>query len=101
MLGLIFEHRQKLWQYVFADTDSRLDNNTRIDIVKHSIDMYLDNKKQKKIKGENYEAFVSCNGKYYTMGCFGGREYKVRADTEFGKTKLSFLIAEVINSSLN
>lgn len=100
MTGTIIKHRGKTWRTLFLHTDSLLKYDDRERLVYSVLDMYADRKKDMKVKGEGYEGLIKADG-YHLVGQFGGRQFDARLDTEHGKSRLCFLVCELVDSSLN
>ena len=63
--------------------------------------MYLLKKRKRIVKGESYEGFIETEGEHQLLGTFSGQRFSARLDTDHGKAKLEFLVAERINPALN
>jgi hypothetical protein len=96
-----FKYRGYIWRSVFLETDSSMAEEDRFRIRMQIADMYLDKKSEKKIKGEDYEGRITTNNKSYLLGGFWGQEFDVILETNHGKSKLSLLVAELVDVSLN
>lgn len=96
-----FEHRGYIWRSAFLKTDSLMTEKDRLRIRTQIADMYLDKRSKKKIKGDDYEGRITTNNKSYLLEGFWGQEFEVILETNHGKSKLSLLVAEPIDVSLN
>jgi hypothetical protein len=100
MTGMIFEYRGKTWRTLFLNTDSRLSWEDRERLTTQIFDMYLDKKRSMKVRGDSYEGKATANG-YHLLGQFGGRQFDVLLETNHGKSRLCYLVGEIVDSELN
>ncbi len=96
-----FEYRGHTWRSVFLKTDSLIAEEDRFRIRRQIADMYLDKKSKKRIKGDSYEGGIITNNKSYLLEGFWGQEFDVILETNHGKSKLSLLVAEPVDVSVN
>ena len=96
-----FEHRGKIWRSVFLNTDSAMSEEDRFRIRRQIVDMYLDAKDRVNVKGEDYEGCITTNSKSYLLGSFYGQQFNAIIETNHGESKLSLLVMEPINVSVN
>ncbi len=96
-----FEHRGKIAEYCFLNTDSRLDEEDRFNLVINVFDSYLDKKKYKKVKGKNYEGRIVAVTGHFRVGFFSGQKFEILLETDYGKSNLSCLVNEINNPLIN
>ena len=63
-------------------------------------DMYIDNDRKKRVAGDGFEGLIKSYGRFYHIG---GINYQGEFDIEGleEKIKISYLICERVNASLN
>ena len=95
-------HRGRTWEYIYLVTDSLLSDDQRTHLLMQVLDLYAEKEQRRKIKGDGFEGTAYKGKRFYLEG-FGGYKYDVELDVEKRKkpSKLSFLVAEKIDSSLN
>jgi hypothetical protein len=111
MTGLTFtDHRSRIWRVICLHSDGMLSLEDRDHLFGRVIERYYNiqengNRDQKKgkirFKGNNYEATIKCDGRYYVIGGNGGRYFYGRLETEKGIAGLTFLVTEPVDASLN
>lgn len=85
-------------EYVFLEGNSALPQDAREDLVVTTFDMYLDNNKSKKVKGDCYEGRITTDGTRFVLGAFGGQRFFLKLDTDFGKMNLECLVTQKVNA---
>jgi len=64
--------------------------------------MYLAKEKSKSVKGDSYEGHIETEGEHQLVAPgFSGQKFSAILDTNHGRTRLEFLVAEHINPNLN
>jgi hypothetical protein len=96
-----FKYKGYIWRSTFLETDSLMSEEDRLRIRTQIADMYLDGKDKANIKGDDYEGRITTNNKSYLVGSLWGQEFEAVLETNHGKSKLSLLVAEPIDVSLN
>ena len=89
------------WGWVYLVSDTRLSEEERKSLMIEAIRMYQTGKERKKVRGERYEGVISTSGRHELIGTFDGQHFDAELDTDHGKSKLSFLVAEKIRAELN
>ena len=89
------------WGYTFLVTDSRLSEKSRLELIMKATTMYLFHQKKEKVRGDNYEGVLRSLEKYRLLGTFGGYHFEAELDTDYGKSRLSFLVAEHLCPEMN
>jgi len=97
----VFKHRGPTWRTAFLKTDSAMSEEDRLKIRIQMADMFVDKKDRIKVKGDGYEGVIKTDGKYVMLGAFGGIQVDGELETNHGKRKLSVILAEPIDASLN
>jgi hypothetical protein len=96
-----FEHRGHIWRSTFLKTDQLMSEEDKLRIRIQIADMYLDRKDKMNIKGEDYEGRITTNNKSYFLEGLYGQEFEAILKTNHGESKLSLLVAEPVDVSLN
>lgn len=91
------------WGIAYLVADSRLSERDRRDLFINAIEMSLYDEDERKVGGEGYEyeGIIHTEGKKQLLGVFFGKRFDGEIDTNYGKSKLRFLIKEHINPNLN
>ena len=84
------------WGYTFLRTDTRLQEEDRLRIVKVAVDMYFKGQERRTIQGTNYEGVIKAKGEHGVLGTFTGPVFQgeFNIGNEPGKARLEFLISE-------
>lgn len=100
---IIFRHRGKEFQGVSLISSSVLSSRGLAQFYFQVADMYIDNEKKKRVAGDGFEGAIKSDGRFYNIGGLGGINYKAEFDIDGieGKVKISYLICERVNASLN
>ena len=100
---IIFRHRGKEFQRISLISSSALSQRGLAQFYFQIADMYLDDEKKKRVVGEGFEGAIKSDGRFYNIGGLGGINYKAEFDIDGieGKVKISYLICERVNASLN
>ena len=89
------------WGIVYLVTDSRLSFEERMLLTITAISMYRRHQKMKKIKTDTYEGYIETAGEHQMLGSLSSQHFSARLETDHGKARLEFLVAEPIDPSLN
>jgi hypothetical protein len=89
------------WGFTFLNTDTLMTDDERLELVVEATEMFFNNEKERKVKGETYEGIIRTDFKYHVLGTFGGREYDALIDIGDRRAYLSFLVKEFIDPTKN
>ena len=89
------------WGIVYLVTDSRLSFEERRLLTITAISMYKKHQKMRTLKTDTYEGYIETAGEHQMLGSFGGQRFSTRLETDHGKARLEFLVAEPVDPSLN
>lgn len=97
------EYAGSTWGIVYLNTDTRLTDDERDDIVIEAIKMYYGKHHRRKLKGERYEGLMWSDGDEKMLNVFSGRPYKAEVEIEGHrhKAKLEFLVTKYTGISMN
>ncbi|MBS3098852.1 hypothetical protein J4462_01420 [Candidatus Pacearchaeota archaeon] len=99
---LTHETERAVYTIAFGVSDSRMSCEDRILLIVRAVEMYIDGSKKDNVRGDDFEGQIRTNGKYYTIGSFGGRYFEAELEVgNRGKAFFSFLVHERINPELN
>jgi hypothetical protein len=96
-----FEYRGYIWRSTFLTTDSLMTEEDRLNLRMQIADMYIDKEDELNVEGDSYEGRITTDNKSYLLEGFWGQEFKAELETNHGKSKLSLLVAEPVDVSLN
>ena len=96
-----FEYKGYIWRSVFLTTDSAMSEDDRFKIRMQIADMYLNKKDKVKVRGEDYEGYITTNNKSHLLGSFYGQQFNATIETNHGKSKLSLIVMEPVDVSVN
>ncbi|MBU3913772.1 MAG: hypothetical protein KKE50_06795 [Nanoarchaeota archaeon] len=91
-MQFFIRYRGHAMEYVYVNTDTRLSQEAREDLVVAAFDMYLDSKKSRSVGGDGYQGRITTDGRHFVLGAFGGQRFSASLDTDFGKMQLEFLV---------
>ncbi|MEK6890782.1 MAG: hypothetical protein AABX03_01460 [Nanoarchaeota archaeon] len=72
--------------------NSRVSYDSKLEIARSAVEMYVDQREKTNIKGEEYEGRISTHGEVQFLGSYGGQVFNVFLDSDNGKESLSFLL---------
>lgn len=82
------------WGYTFLRTDTRLSFEDRHYLLGQATEMYLDNEEERAIKTDTLEGRLTTQGRWDSLGSFGGQRFEAEIESKPGKVKLCFLVSE-------
>ncbi len=93
-------YKGKVWEYIYLNPNGTLNEEDREILIWNMIDMHTRGKGKRDVKGENYKAEIK-RGKYATLESFAGQSFDIILETNKGKSKMSTLLIDRVNPSLN
>lgn len=82
------------WGYTFLVADSKLSWSDSEYLILQATEMYLRNEDKRKIGTDSLEGLISTEGKWDSLGCFGGQRFEAEVETSRGKAYIRFLVNE-------
>lgn len=101
MIGLGKTNYGYRWGVSFLESDLQLTYDERLELITHATEMFLNEEKQREVKGKEYEGLIATDNKYHLLGSFGGKKFEAIVDVRDKHAYVSFLVKEYINPSLN
>lgn len=77
--------------YAFLSTAGRMPMHHRLELVKTAITMFYNEETKKMVDTDHYGGMIEHKGEA-VLGHIGGHQFDANVDGEYGKTKLSFII---------
>ncbi len=82
------------WGYTFLIADAKLRGDDRLYLLREATEMYLGNEDERPLKTDSLEGRLTTQGKYDSLGSFGGQRFDAEVETDKGKAKVRFLVEE-------
>ncbi|MBI2125242.1 hypothetical protein HYV87_01615 [Candidatus Woesearchaeota archaeon] len=83
------------WGVTFCSTYGAIPEEVQYELLREATKMYLRDEQQKDIKTDSVEGRISTEGKYQTIGAYGGQRFDAEVDVDDITAKLSFLVCEL------
>ena len=94
--------RSQVCEYSFLKVAGITNEQEREVLVTTAVTMYLDNKREGRFKGKNYEGALERKKGYHVVAPgFSGVEFKATVENRHGTSKLSILVFNPIREDLN
>jgi hypothetical protein len=85
------------WGVTFLQTDSRIPMTVKYHLIDQATQMYLSDEDQRRISAEGIEGQITTGREYQNIAGCGGQKFQAEVDSEWGSSKLEFLVCEKTN----
>ncbi len=79
--------------YLLPDTKLSIEQNRYI--LNQATEMHYKGEEERKITLQDMEGIIHTEGKFQTLGVYGGQHFRAEVETENGKSNIAFLVCDM------
>lgn len=93
-------YNDEVWQCVYLNGNSRVNRETRDELLWNIVDMYHTGKQKRRVNTNNFEGLLEAKSRKYLVN-FSGTHFLIEGELEGGKIRIGVLLLDRFNPELN